>query len=110
MKIVDLSYLENIQASRLIVGGASVGVEAYASATGDSTLAVTETEAQAKELPSGGSIARGTGTATAIGDDTTASVSVYGEGDIVIGKTQTKEFENKDMTVAKGFVIAVDTP
>ena len=77
MKIVDLSYLENIQASRLIVGGASARIKAYASAKGDYALAETEVEAGVQELTSDDSTTIVRGKATAIGDDTTTSVSIY---------------------------------
>jgi hypothetical protein len=110
MQIADLSYLESIADSVPIAGGVGVGVDAYAFATGDSTYTLTNTDARARLLPSGVGIARGRGFAVAIGDNPTAEVSVYGEGDRVIGRTKTHYFPNRNMTISRGFVIAIDLP
>lgn len=93
-----------------IGGGALVAVVADASAFGTSSLAIAATTTTAKELPSGSSIAKGKGIAVAIGQDPLANVDVFGVGDKVVEHTQVHYFKNRDLTVAKGFVIAIDHP
>lgn len=110
MQISDLSYLETIPEIDTVSGGVGVGVDAYAFATGDSTYTLTNTDARARLLPSGVGIARGRGFAVAIGDHSAAGVTVYGDGDRVIGRTKVHYFPNRDMTIARGFVIAIDLP
>lgn len=110
MQITDLSYLESISMSDSIYGGVLVAVDAYAGAIGDATFTDAYTVTKARQLPNGGSIGFGRGRAVAVGDAVTAGVSVYGEGDKVIEKTKVRYFPNKDMVVARGFVIAIDRP
>jgi hypothetical protein len=114
MQITDLGYLESISTSNSIRAGALVSVDAYASATGDSAFADVYTNAKVKEFKNGGSIGFGRGKAIAIGENPVAGVSVYGEGDStndkIIEKTKVHYFPNKDMVVAKGFVLVIDRP
>lgn len=93
-----------------ISGGAIVGVVAEAVAFGNLTWAVTTTLTSAKSMPSGGSIAKGMGLAIAIGDNPLATVDVFGSGDKTIEHIHSHYFANKNMTVTKGFVIAIDHP
>lgn len=107
MLITDLSYLENISDANSISGsGVLVGVSAYAGGV----YTATSTNTVARTLGNGGSIAKGRGTAIAIDDDPIAGVVTYGEGDKVIEKTKVHYFKNKDLVVARGFVIAIDRP
>lgn len=110
MKIADLNYLERISATDAISGGVAVGVDAYAGATGDVTYTLTNTDTKARLLPNGISLGKGRGIAVAIGDDPTAGVAVYGEGDKIIGKTKVHHFPNRNMTVARGFIFVIDWP
>ncbi|NJN87757.1 MAG: hypothetical protein HC881_17460 [Leptolyngbyaceae cyanobacterium SL_7_1] len=110
MQIVDLSYLEDISQTTAICGGVLVEVDAIASTTGDSGFTYTSTITKARELKSGGAIAKGRGIAIAQGDNPMALVSVYGEGDEVFGKTKTKYFKKRDLTVSRGRIIAIDYP
>ncbi|WAL60506.1 hypothetical protein [Thermocoleostomius sinensis] len=110
MQIADLSYLETISDSLPIAGEVGVVVDAYASATGIPSHTLTDTNATVRLLPSGVGIARGRGFAVAVGEDSTAGVTVYGEGDRVIGRTKSHYFPNRDMTISRGFVIAIDLP
>ena len=104
---VEISDLE----ASAVGGGALVGVVATAYASGgDLTVAWTDVTTTAKMLASGGSIAKGKGIAIAIGDYQFAYVAVYGEGDKVIERIKTHYFPKKNMTVTKGFVIAIDYP
>jgi hypothetical protein len=110
MQITNLSYLEIVLEADSVSGKAGVLVDAFAFSTGISTYTLANTHGTARMLPSGVSIARGRGFAVAIGDDPVAGVSVYGEGDIVVGKTKTRYFPNRNMTVSRGFVIAIEKP
>jgi hypothetical protein len=111
MNIDDLSHLEDLSEIDSIAGsGALVAVEANASATGDSSYNFARTTARVRELRNGVSIGIGRGTAVAVGEDPIASVSVYGIGDKVIGKTKTKYFPNKDTAIARGFILVIDLP
>ena len=93
-----------------ISGGAIVGVVAQAVAFGDLTGTISTTSTSAKSMPSGGSIAKGRGLAIAIGDNSVATVDVFGSGDKTIEHIHSHYFANKNMTVTKGFVIAIDHP
>jgi hypothetical protein len=98
--------IPDVTASSIVGGIALVGVDATADATGDFTYAYTNATTRAianKHV----SIAFGQGTAIAIGDNTSANVSVYGKGDKVIQNTYTYSL-NKGMTVSRGFVLAID--
>ncbi len=110
MLINDLSYLEGILEPNAVSGGIFVGVTAGALATGDPTLALTDTTTKIHELGNGGFIGKGRGKAVAIGDDPLAVVNVFGSGDKVITHIKEKYFPNKDMMVAKGFIKVIDRP
>lgn len=110
MMINNLNYLESILDIHAISGGVFVGVTANAIATGDPSATLTRTTATVRPLRNGGSIGKGRGIAIASGDNPLAGVDVYGSGDKVIEKTKVHYFENKDMVVARGFVIAIDKP
>ncbi|MBW4421216.1 MAG: hypothetical protein KME13_18610 [Myxacorys californica WJT36-NPBG1] len=110
MLINDLSYLESISEPNTVSGGILVGVTADALATGDPTLALTDTTTTIRELGNGGFMGKGRGKAVAIGDDPLAFVNVFGDGDKVITHTKVKYFPNKDMMVAKGFIKVMDRP
>lgn len=107
MRITDLSYLEDISEANYISGSASVAVSGSALALGAPTSTLVDLDTTAKTTP-GVSKAKGRVTAIAIGDVTAVGIDVSGEGDKVIEKTKVKYFENKDMTIAKGFVMAID--
>lgn len=108
MQITDLSYCEEISENDLALGSAGVLVAASAGASGTSAEAAISTDSWVREFTNGGSIAIGLGTAKATGTNPTASVTVAGEGDIVLGKTGSKS-SNK-VAVARGIVIAIDLP
>ncbi|GAB4238280.1 MAG: hypothetical protein Kow00121_65210 [Elainellaceae cyanobacterium] len=108
MQINNLSYFESIFEDCSISGaGALASVSGYAFATGDSTYTLADANTTAKMLGNGGSMAKGRIKAVAIGDNPIAGVSVFGDGDKVIEKTKVHYFKNKDMVVARGFVIAM---
>ena len=111
MLIADLSFLENVSENDLIFGGGDgvlVGVDAYASAEGDDTLAVTDATTKARKFRNGISIGWGRGKAVAVGENPTAIVEVDGEGDIVLSRTRSRSGE--DTAVARGGVLAIDFP
>ncbi|MBW4666316.1 MAG: hypothetical protein KME60_02440 [Cyanomargarita calcarea GSE-NOS-MK-12-04C] len=108
MQIVDLDYLENVSEQEFILGSAGATVISDASATGTSAETFALVKTIARSFPYGGSIAFGRGFAVANDDNPTANVTVAGDGDIVIGQTQSKSFENT--AFARGFVIAIDLP
>jgi hypothetical protein len=108
MQITDLSYLDNVPQDELISGSAGVLVDATASASGYPSSTFIFTDARARLLPSGVSIAFGRGLAVANGDNLTVDVTVAGDGDIVLGKTINRHF--KATAIARGFVIAIDLP
>ena len=68
MLIVDLPFLENVSENELIFGSASAAVGAHASASGDNTLALTETSLVLKEKKNGKVKLKGKATALAVGD------------------------------------------
>lgn len=110
MQIDELSYLEDISQMSTIFGGVTVDVTATALASGDTASTFTDAFARAKSFRNGAAVGIGRGTAIAIGSYTFANVDVSGSGDKVIEKTKVKYFRNKDMTIARGFVIAIDRP
>lgn len=91
-----------------IVGGAVAGITATAYALGSSPLAWTDTSTTATELPWGGSIAQGQGSAVAIGDNPSSSISVFGSGDVVL--TAISTYSNNKRSVSTGYVFALDFP
>lgn len=108
MQVTDLSYLDNVSENELISGSVGVLVDATASASGYPSSILTLTDARARLLPSGVSIAFGRGLAVANGDNPTANVTVAGDGDIVVGKTINRS--SQDIAVARGWIIAIDLP
>jgi hypothetical protein len=109
MLINDLYYLENAPENELILGGASASIDAYASAGGDNSLALTDTELLLKTKKNGGSRLTGTGTALAIGEDPIADVDYTLEGfDKVKVKTIEKQGPNFDLEIVK--IKAIDKP
>jgi hypothetical protein len=91
-----------------IVGGAVAGVTATAYAPGTSSSTWTNTSTNATQLPWGGSIAYGQGSAVAIGNNPSSNVSVFGSGDIVL--TATNTYSNNKKSVSNGYVFAIDFP
>lgn len=92
MFITDLPYLENVLTTEKIVGGDYLlGINSYASAEGDDTYTLADTEVVIKNK--GKKIkANGTGIALAIGEDPYADVNVYYGGfDKVKIKTKYRE-------------------
>lgn len=71
MLINDLSYLENTQENKLIFGGASVFVGASATAEGDNSLTLTDTNLDVATKKNGVTKLNGTGVALAIGENPT---------------------------------------
>jgi hypothetical protein len=108
MQIADLDYLENVSEQELILGSAGATVTTDASATGTSTETFAFAKTIARSFPYGGSIAFGRGFAQANGENPTTNLTVAGDGDIVIGETQFKSFQ--DSAFARGFVVAIDLP
>ena len=109
MIINDLCYLENAPKNELILGGASASIDAYASAGGDNSLALTDTDLLLKTKKNGGSKLKGTGVALAIGEDPTANVDYTLEGfDRVKVKTVEKQGSNFDLEIVK--IKAIDKP
>jgi hypothetical protein len=119
MKSVDESYrkepLDGVFcveisdfAAAAIVGGAVAGVTANAYASGSSALAWTNTSTSATHLPWGGSIAQGSGTAVAIGNNPSSNVNAFGSGDIVL--TYNSTYSTKKKSVSIGYVFALDLP
>jgi hypothetical protein len=108
MQITDLDYLENVLEEELIFGSAGVMVTDDASATGTSTETFALGTTIARSFTSGVSIAFGRGLAVANGDNPKANVAVAGDGDLVLGKTQSNY--SQDTAFARGFVVAIDLP
>jgi hypothetical protein len=119
MKNVDKSYrLEPLDGclfeeisdfiASSIVGGAVAGATGTAYASGNSPTVWTNTSTTATQLPWGGSIAQGYGSAVAIGSNPSSNVSVFGSGDIVL--TGTATYSNKKKSVSMGYVFALDLP
>ena len=111
MQIVDLSYLEKAHESDLILGFAGVMVTASALATGTSpNQAFVFTDTFARALKNGGVIAIGRGVAIATGSNAQASVTVAGEGDLVIAINGSRYLVSKNTAIAAGIVVAIDLP
>ncbi|BAZ15632.1 hypothetical protein NIES4071_75040 [Calothrix sp. NIES-4071] len=109
MQINDLYYLENTQENELILGGVSALIGASASAYGDSTLAMTDTDLELRTKKNGVSRLKGTGAALAIGEDPTADVYYALEGfDKVKVKTIYREGKNYDLEIVN--IKAIDRP
>jgi len=74
MRIHDLSYLENIPENSLILGSSALAqTSVFAAAEGDNTYTFAGASTKAKKSRRF-SIARGQGTAVAIGEKTTAII------------------------------------
>lgn len=109
MNITDLSYLENVLENEFILGGASGSIEAYASAGGSNSLALTDTDLKLRIKKNGGSKLKGTGVAIAIGEDPIADVDYTLDGfDKVKVKTRSLQGENLDLEIVK--IKAIDQP
>ena len=109
MLVNDLSYLENASENKLILGGASASIVANASAKGNNSLAMTDTDLTLKALGNGGSKVKGTGTALAIGSNPIADVSYELDGfDKGKVKTLSLQGENFDLEIVS--VKAIDRP
>jgi hypothetical protein len=110
MVISDLPYLDDMAPNGAIAGGAVLGVTALALATGDATYTLTGTHTIIKTIPSGRvTLARGTGTALATGNDPYAEVSYYSEGfDKVIAKSRSKE--SQYFAIENFRIIAIKLP
>jgi hypothetical protein len=97
-----------------VAGGAVAGVNATAYASGNSSLAWTNTKTTARQFGNGGSIALGWGTAVASGNNPSASVSVFGIGTTVLAYTSTtssfkqRNSAQNNLVVSTGFVLAVN--
>lgn len=104
--------IPDLVASSIVGGLALAGVQATGVAYGASTYARTNATTQARPFGQTGSIAFGWGNALAIGDSSSANVSVVGAGNRVIQRTQSYTFNNGTTTsaVSVGFVIAIDHP
>ncbi|MEH2414187.1 hypothetical protein [Nostoc sp.] len=107
MHISDLSYLESVSEDEFILGsfGVSVISEALSLSSNNSPFA----SANSTSTSFSSDVYRrsyGTGLAVASGDYSTASITLGGDGDIVIGKTRYNFSENT--AVASGSVIAID--
>ncbi|MEG4272369.1 MULTISPECIES: hypothetical protein [unclassified Microcoleus] len=77
MLISDLSYLKNISENELILGGAALGLDAFAVVDSGNTLTATDIIFRNKGKVTK---ATGTGTAIAIGTNPLADVDVYYSG------------------------------
>ncbi len=108
MQIPDLSYLQCVPEDELILGSAGVSVISEASASGLDSYIFASAKSTAISVSNDVSTASGIGLSSAFGDNTTAKVTVEGDGDIVIKKTQSKF--SKNTALASGFVIAIDFP
>lgn len=110
MIISDLAYLETITAAPPISGGASLAVAAVAIAVGDNAYALTDTSTQLRTVGKGKvTLAKGKGTAIAIGSSPYADVSYWADGfDKVIVKSRSKQGENYAYDYIK--VKALDLP
>lgn len=109
MKIVDLSYLENVQDNEPILGGASLGITSEAFGTGDAyTLAIANTDV--RTVGNGKvTIGRGEGTALAIGTDPYAATSYDAQGfNKVIAKNDSGKGQNYAFDSVR--VMAIKTP
>jgi hypothetical protein len=94
-----------------ITGGATAGVIANAYATGDYSLAWTNTNTNVRQFASGGSIATGWGSALASGNNPSTNVSFFGSGDSVLAYTTTTNYSNssnKNLSTSSGFFLATD--
>lgn len=111
MEINNLPYFEGASEHHLICGAALTAVTAHALAFGNTTIAITKTDSQAKSLPSGVSISISRGRSFARGTFASAEVTTFGEGDIVVGSTRsTPNIGAKPVDVAHGVVVAIDLP
>ncbi|GAB4530051.1 MAG: hypothetical protein Tsb0014_12480 [Pleurocapsa sp.] len=80
MKIVDLSYFENVSEKELIFGGTSGTIGAYASASGEDTFALTDVDLELKTKKNGKSKLTGEATALAVGEDAIADTYYHLDG------------------------------
>jgi hypothetical protein len=108
MQIADLLDIEDISKSDWILGSAGATVTAEASATGNSSETSAFTESVSASLPKDGSLAIGTGFATAVGTDPTTDVTVAGAGGSVTTKNYSRH--SKYVSVSAGVVVAIDLP
>jgi hypothetical protein len=106
MIITDLPYFEKISEDELILGGALLALNAYASVGTGSTLAITDVEVRNKGKVTK---ATGIGTALALGTNPLADVDVYYEGfDKVKIKVRSGSGENYAFETLK--IKAIDLP
>jgi hypothetical protein len=101
-----LADVSDLAASSIAGGLALAGVEAIASASGSSSYTGTNARTYARQISRHISIAFGRGNAVAIGNNATANVNVYGEGDKVIQRTYTRGDDGA--MYSRGFVVAID--
>ncbi len=111
MLISDLSYFEDLPNSGCSsAGGAILAIDAVASASGANSLALTTTDITIKTIANGrGAIAKGKGSALAVGSDPYADASYYAEG---FDKVKVKEKSGKGGNFAFDSikVMAIDLP
>lgn len=109
MVINDLYYLEDAPKNELILGASSASIVAVASAGGNNSLALTDTDLLLKTKKNGASKLQGTGVALAIGEDPIADVDYTLEGfDKVKVRTIEKQGSNFDLDIVK--IKAIDKP
>ncbi len=108
MQITDLSYLQCVSEDELILGSAGVRVISEASASGLNSYIFASAKSTVTDVSNDVSTASGIGFSSAVGDNTTAKVTVEGDGDIVIRKTKSKF--PKNTALASDFVVAIDLP
>lgn len=111
MLISDLSYFESISESGCpIVGGVVLGIAADAIATGSDSLTLTSTNATIKTIANGrGAIAKGTGSALAVGYSPYADTDFYAAGFDKV-KVKSRSAKGDDFAFDSIRVIAIDLP
>lgn len=110
MIISDLPHFENIPKSGSIAGGAQINIEALAIALGDNAFAEGTTSIQVKTIANGRvAIAKGKGSALAVGDSAFANVSYSAAGFDKI-KVKERSIMGKKFAFESIRIVALDLP
>ncbi|MEH2458500.1 hypothetical protein [Nostoc sp.] len=107
MQIADLPYLQNVSKDELILGSAGVNVISGAFAFGSDSYPFASANSSSKAWSTDDYTSNGTGLSEAWGDNATANLATAGNGNIVIGNTKFKSYQNT--ASASGSVISIDS-
>jgi hypothetical protein len=108
MLISNLPYLNRISVRETVFGSASIEMDAYASAQGNGTYTQADTETLLRSNRRV-TIARGSATAIAIGEETSADTNYHLNG-FDFWKVKTKSHDGKYVSFEKTRVFAIDKP